>query len=73
MIGRDAEVEAAVAVLRQAGRRVGRRRHSALWTVGLAAYDRRQLIAAAIRIGAPVDLDPIEPAPVLPLAVRNLS
>lgn len=50
MIGRrDPEVEAAVAILRQAGRRVGKRRHSLAWTVGLASYDRRQLIEAADR------------------------
>jgi uncharacterized iron-regulated membrane protein len=46
----DREARRAVAILRQAGRVVARAAHSSVWTVGLATYDRRQLIAAAHRV-----------------------
>ena len=51
MIGRsDVEATRAVQVLRQAGRRVSRAPFGHFWTVGLAAYDRRQLLRAADRV-----------------------
>lgn len=49
MSGRGDAAFWAAEVLRAAGRRVGRRAYSSLWTVGLAVYDRRQLIGAARR------------------------